>query len=175
MEVLFEKEVCAYLRLPSIPKKVHNGRDSFSRGVAVVSLHTGYEAYAVASFDAEKDEKPRIVKVFSQEPFTQILRVYIVPQYMDVDDIRDADLDDESKKRAEELAKEAKEIEDEGVEEETKEPENEYFFDHIKDDDMARAYIAAYNKTNKIKGRVPKTHEGLVMRLSVIYAETNKK
>lgn len=173
--IQFKREIIDYLRLPSIPLKEWDGKSSFKNCVAVVFLSTGYEAYAVASFDAENDNEPRIMKVFSQEPFTQILRVYIVPQYMDVDDIRDADLDDESKKRAEELAKEAKEIEDEGVEEETKEPENEYFFDHIKDDDMARAYIAAYNKTNKIKGHMPKTHEGLVMRLSVIYAETNKK
>ena len=173
--IFFEKEICEALRLPSIPKKKWDGRSSFCRCVAVVTLITGDEAYAVASYEAEKDAEPRIVKVFSQEPFNKVGDIFIVPQYMDVYDIKDADLDDESKKRAEELAKEAKEIEDEGVEEETKEPENEYFFDHIKDDDMARAYIAAYNKANKIKGRVPKTHEGLVMRLSVIYAETNKK
>jgi hypothetical protein len=173
--VFFENEICEALRLPKIPKKKWDGKSSFNKCVAVISLSYGGKAYAVASYDSEKDEKPRIVKVFSQEPFCDVLEVFIVPQYMDVEDIKDADLDDESKKRAEELAKEAKEIEDEGVEEETKEPENEYFFDHIKDDDMARAYIAAYNKANKIKGRVPKTHEGLVMRLSVIHAETNKK
>lgn len=173
--IQFKREIIDYLRLPNIPLKEWDGKSSFKNCVAVVLLSTGYEAYVVASFDAEKDEKPRVVKVFSQEPFSAITKVFIVPQYMDVEDIKDADLDDESKKRAEELAKEAKEIEDEGVAEEVKEPENEYYFSHIKDDDMARAYIAAYNKTNKIKGRVPKTHEGLVMRLSVIYAETNKK
>ena len=173
--IQFEREIIDYLRLPSIPLKEWDGKSSFKNCVAVVFLSTGYEAYAVASFDAENDDEPRIMKVFSQEPFTQILRVYIVPQYMDVDDIKDADLDDESKKRAEELAKEAKEIEDEGAQEEVKEPENEYWFGHIHSDEEAASYIAAYNKTNKIKGRVPKTHEGLVMRLSVIYAETNKK
>lgn len=173
--IQFKREIIDYLRLPNIPLKEWDGKSSFKNCVAVVLLSTGYEAYVVASFDAEKDDKPRVVKVFSQEPFSAITKVFIVPQYMDVEDIKDADLDDESKKRAEELAKEAKEIEDEGVQEEVKEPENEYFFDHIKDDESAAAYIAAYNKANKIKGRVPKTHEGLVMRLSVIYAETNKK
>ena len=173
--IQFKREIIDYLRLPNIPLKEWDGKSSFKNCVAVVSLSTGYEAYAVASFDAEKDEKPRIVKVFSQEPFSTSTKVFIVPQYMDVEDIKNADLDDESKERAEELAKEAKEIEDEGVEEEVKEPENEYYFDHIKDDEAAAAYIAAYNKANKIGGRVPKTHEGLVMRLSVIYAETNKK
>lgn len=173
--ILFEKEICGALRLPSIPKKKWDKKSSFTKCVAVVKTISGLDVYAVASFDAEKDSEPRIVKVFSQEPFNEIGDIFIVPQYMDVEDIKDADLDDESKKRAEELAKEAKEIEDEGVEEEVKEPENEYWFDHIHSDDEAASYIAAYNKTNKIKGRVPKTHEGLVMRLSVIYAETNKK
>lgn len=173
--IQFENEICKALRLPSIPKKKWDKKSGFRNCVAVVKTISGIEVYAVASYDPEKDNEPRIVKVFSQEPFNEVGDIFIVPQYMDVDDIRDADLDDESKKRAEELAKEAKEIEDEGAEEEVKEPENEYYFSHIKDDDMARAYIAAYNKTNKIKGKVPKTHEGLVMRLSVIYAETNKK
>jgi hypothetical protein len=173
--IQFKREIIDYLRLPSIPLKEWDGKSSFKNCVAVVLLSTGYEAYVVASFDAEKDKEPRVVKVFSQEPFSEITKVFIVPQYMDVEDIKDADLDDESKKRAEELAKEAKEIEDGGIAEEVKEPENEYWFDHIHSDEEAASYIAAYNKANKMRGKVPKTHEGLVMRLSVIYAETNKK
>lgn len=169
-----EKEVLAYLRLPSIPKKEWDNKSSFSKGVAVLTLVYGGQTYAVATFDNEKDVTPRILKVFSPERFTVIEKIFIVPEYMDVDDIKDADLDEESKKRAEELASEAKEIEDDGVEEETRLPENEYFFDHIHSDEEARAYIEAYNKSNRIRGRVPKSHEGLVMRLSVIYAETNK-
>lgn len=173
--VLFEKEICEFLRLPSIPKKEWNGQMSFKNCVAVVKTLSGFEAYAVASFDAEKDEKPRVVKVFGQEQFSDVEKVYVVPEYMDVDDIKDADLDDESKKHAEELAKEAKEIENEGVEE-VKLPEHEYFFPQITSDEQAAAFIASYNKTNKLKkAKVPKTHEGLIMRLSVIYSETNKK
>lgn len=171
----FENEICEALRLPKIPKKKWDGKSSFKNCVAVVRTISGIEVYAVASYEADKDSEPRVVKVFSQEPFSGVGDIFIVPQYMDVEDIKDADLDDESKKRAEELAKEAKEIEDEGVEEDAKEPENEYWFDHVHSDEEAASYIAAYNKANKIKGRVPKTHEGLVMRLSVIYAETNKK
>lgn len=172
--VKFEKEVCEYLRLPAVPKKEWDGKSGFRNCVAVVKTITGDEAYAVASYNPEKETSPNVKKVFSQETFTGIEKVLIVPEYMDVDNIKNADLDDESKKRAEELAKEAAEIENSGVEEETVIPENEYFFDHIHNDEEARAYIAAYNRTNKIKGKIPKTHEGLVMRLSVIYSETNK-
>lgn len=173
--VLFEKEICEALRLPSIPKKKWDGKSRFKKCVAVVKTISNVEVYAVASFDSEKDKEPRIVKVFSQEPFDKVGDIFIVPQYMDVEDIQNADLDEESKKRAEELANEAKEIEDEGVAEEVKEPENEYYFDHIHSDEEAAAFIASYNKTNKLRARVPKTHDGLIMRLSVIYAETNKK
>lgn len=170
-----EKDVLSYLRLPSLPKKSWDGKTSFRNCVAVVRLSDEDCAYAVASFDEEKDDAPRITKVFSQEPFFEVIKVLLVPEYMDVEDIQNADLDDESKKRAKELAEEAKEIENEGVESETDEPENEYYFDHIKSDEEAAAFIAAYNKSNKLRARVPKTHEGLIMRLSVIWDETNRK
>lgn len=169
-----EKDVLEYLRLPSIPKKQWDKKSSFTKGVAILQLVYEGQTYAVATFDREKDVTPRIVKVFSQERFTVVGDIFVVPEYMEVGDIRNADLDDESKKNAERLAEEAKEIEDEGTEAESHLPENEYYFDHIHSDEEAAAYIAAYNKSNKIRGRVPKTHEGLVMRLSVIYAETNK-
>ena len=172
--VNYENEICAFLRLPSIPKKEWDGKSPFRGCVAIIDTKTGGEAYAVASFNPDNETEPRVTKVFSQEPFTRIKKVFIVPEYMNVDNIKTADLDEESKKRAEELAKEAEEVEMSGVEEEPNVPENEYFFDHIHNDEEARAYIASYNKTNKIKGRVPKTHDGLVMRLSVIYAESNK-
>lgn len=173
--VLFEKEVCEALRLPSIPKKKWDSKSSFSKCVAVVNTLSGLQAYAVASFDADKEEKPRIVKVFSQEPFNEVVDVFVVPEYMNIEDIKDADLDDESKKRAEELAKEAHEIEEEGVEDGVKAPEHEYYFEHITNDDEAAAFIKSYNQTNKLRARVPKTHDGLIMRLSVIWSETNKQ
>lgn len=174
--VNFEKEVLAYLNLPSIPRKEWNGKDSFDNGVAVVSLSTGGEAYAVASFNPEKgDTKPQVKKVFSGEPFAEIIQVYIVPSYMETD-MTNADLDEESKKKAEEIISEAKEIENEGTELETPDMENEnpYLFDFIHNDEEAVAYIEAYNKKNKISGRIPSKHDAIIMRLSVIYADENK-
>lgn len=172
--VLFEKEICEHLRLPSIPKKEWDGKSAFSKGVAIVKTSLGNEVYVVAGFNPEKDEKPRVLKVFAQEPFGAIEKIYVIPDYMETD-IKNADLDEESKKHAEILAKEAEEVENNGVEESVALPSNEYFFDHIHNDDEARAYIASYNRSNKIKGKVPKTHEGLVMRLNVIWSESQKK
>ena len=175
--VYFENEICEALRLPKIPRKKWDGKSSFRNCVAVVKTSTGIEVYAVASFDSEKDEKPRIVKVFCQEPFNEIGDIFIVPTYMNVEDIKDADLDEESKKRAEELAKEAKEIENEGTSEEVTDISKlpEWIFDHIKNRDEAEAYLKSYRKTNKIKGALPKTEENLKLALYVIYTEMQNK
>lgn len=175
-KVLFEKEVLAYLNLPSIPKKEHDGKSAFDNGVAVVSLMTGHKGYAVASYNPEKgDIKPRIKKVFGSEPFSDVEKVYLVPNYMETD-MTDADLDAESKKKANEIINEASEIENEGVElEPPTMPENEYFFDFLHSDEEAMAFIEAYNKKNKINARVPQKHDSILMRLAVIYADENKK
>ena len=61
--VEYEKEVIAYLNIPSIPKKEWNQQDSFQNGVAIVSLSLGRLAYAVCTFDKETDKEPRIKKV----------------------------------------------------------------------------------------------------------------
>lgn len=176
MAVLFEKEIIAALGLPSIPKREWDGKSSFDKGVAVVTLRSDFLAYAVAKFDAETDKSPRIVKVFANEPFHDVKQIFVVPNYIvDEKEVPQMDLDEVSKKRAEELLKEAKDIETEGVEDEIKLPDNEYYFDNIKNDDEARAFIQNYNSRNRIKGRIPTTHEGLVMRLSVIYSELSKK
>lgn len=174
--ILFEKEVCAFLDLPSIPKKLHDNKSGFAKGVAVVRLRSGYDAYAVASFDPEKNEKPIINKVFCGEQFTEIIRIYVVPDYMDVENIKNADLDDESKKKAEEIINEAKEIEEDGAELESPltNNENPYFFDHIHNDEEAIAFIESWNKKNKIHGNTPKKHDTILMRLAVIYSELNK-
>ena len=175
MEILFEKDVCKYLNLPSIPKKAWDGKEPFEKGVAIIDLGFDNKGYAVARFNPEKEQKPNIVKVFTGEPFYNIEKIFIVPEYMETD-VKDADLDDESKKKAEELAKQAEEIENkdniESVESEA--PENPYYFDNITNDEEAIAFIAAYNQKNGIKGAVPKKHETILMRLSVIYADTAK-
>ena len=174
-KILFEKEVCSFLDLPSIPKKLHDGESGFTKGVAVVKLRSGIEAYAVATFDPEKNEKPIITKVFSGEQFTEIVSIFVVPDYMNVDDIKNADLDTESKKKAEEIINEAKEIEDDGAEvTPLTNNDNPYFFDFIHNDDEAIAFIESWNKKNKIHGNVPKKHETILMRLAVIYSESNK-
>ena len=176
--IKYEQEICEYLRIPSIPKKEWNKKDSFKNGVAVIVTMGGQEAYAVASYDATRYTSgvADIVKVFGGEPFTCIKKVFVVPSYMDNMDAKDMDLDDESKKRAEELAKEAEVIEKEGVEDDAPAmPENEYFFDHIHNDEEGRAYIEAYNKANHLRAGLPKKHETIVMRLGVIWAEQNKK
>lgn len=175
-KILFEKEVLDYLSLPSIPKKLWDGVSSFSRGVAILCHRGGYDGYGVCSFDADHERKPRIVKVFGQDPFRVIDSIFVVPSYMSsIDDVVDMDLDDSSKEKAELLLKEAYELEHEGVDDDVLGlPKHEYYFDNIKNDDEARAFIKSWNQRNRIKGRIPKSHEGLVMRLSVIYSEMEK-
>lgn len=172
MEILFEKEVCKFLNIPSIPKKAWDKKSPFVSGVAIVNMNFGRKGYAVARFDAEKEKEPNIIKVFASEQFYGIDEIFVVPEYMDVD-VDKADLDDESKKKAEELAQQAEEIENEGKED-FKEPENPYYFDNITNDEEAIAFIQAYNQKNGIKGAVPKKHDTILMRLSVIFADSQK-
>lgn len=174
MQVLFEKEICDYLSLPSIPRKKWDGKSSFEKGVATVNVGFDRLAYAICKFDSTKDATPRVVKVFSSERFGEIKEIFIVPSYMNTE-LADADLDEKSKEKAEELLEEAKELETASKEPEMKEPENEYFFDHIHNDDEAIAFITSFNKKNGIRGNVPTKHDTIVMRLSVIHSELNKK
>lgn len=174
--IRFENEICSYLQLPSIPKKKWDGKSSFNVGVAVLRMALGDLGYAVCTFDAESDAQPRVKKCFAVEPFRSIEEIYIVPNYMEVD-VENADLDDESKKAAMRLAEEAKELsneaEDEGMKEMKELPE--YFFDFIHNDEEGRAYIQSYNSRNKIRGKIPTTHDGIVTRLAVIYSDRPQK
>lgn len=173
----YEKEVCDYLRIPGIPLKEWNGKDSFTNGVGVVTTHSGRETYVVVSFDKERDidGKPRVIKVFDMEPFANITKVFVVPSYMDVIDDDDMDLDDESKENARKIAHEAIVEENTDGAGEIVMPDNEYLFDNIHSDEEARAFISAWNKANKIKGGIPTKHDSIVMRLSVIWAESQKE
>lgn len=176
MGIRFEKEVCQYLSLPSIPLKEWNGKTSFKDGVAVTKLLLGDLAYAVCTFNADTDKEPRIKKVFAEERFSGIYKIFVVPSYMDTKDIENADLDEQSKEAAERLAKETEELAETPENDEKVEmPENEYFFDHIHNDDEAIAFITAYNRDNNIRGSVPSKHETLVMRLGVIFNDMKKK
>jgi hypothetical protein len=63
----------------------------------------------------------------------------------------------------------------EGVEEKKVElPKNEYFFDHIHNDEEAIAFIKSWNKSNRIKGRIPTDHETILMKLSVMWADAQR-
>ena len=172
--ISFEKEVCSYLNIPSLPKKEWDGKSSFKNAVATIKLGGSSLAYAVASYDEAKDDAPRVVKSFMTEPFYGIDKIFVVPSYMDTD-VDNMDLDEQSKKAAEDLKKEADELENQGADETMEVPENEYCFDHIHNDEEAIAFIEAYNRENNIKGAIPKKHESIIARLTVIYAESLKK
>lgn len=177
-KILFEKEVCNYLNIPSIPLKEWNKKDSFKDGVAVTKLLLGDLAYAVCTFNADTDKEPRIKKVFAEERFSGIDKIFVVPSYMDTKDIENADLDEQSKEAAERLAKETEELTEtpeNDEEEKVNMPKNEYFFDHIHNDEEAIAFITAYNRDNNIRGAVPSKHETIVMRLGVIFNDIKKK
>lgn len=171
--IYFEKEICNHLSLPSIPKKEWDGKSSFKVGVAVTKLYSG-EAYAACTFDADVDEKPRVTKVFAQEIFYDIGKIFVVPSYMDVD-VDNADLDDESKKAAERLKQEGDELtgtNDIDIKEMQKLPE--WVFDHIHNMEEARAFLISYNQKHKIRGKVPANEETIKLRLLTIYNEMKK-
>lgn len=174
----FEKEVITYLNIPSIPKKEWNGKDSFQDGVAVINLTLNRQAFAVCTFNKDEDKSPRIKKVFCVEPFHSIEKVFVVPAYMD-NDTSDVDLDAESKKRAEQLAAEAQELENEGtVDEAVKEADKlpEWIFDEIHNMSEAQAWLKQYNIRNGIrKGKVPTSEETIKMRLYNIYMSNKKR
>ena len=176
--VEFEKEVIEYLNLPSLPKRVWDDLSSFQDGVAVVNLSLGRQAYAVCTFDKETDKEPRITKVFGVEPFGSIDKVFVVPAYMD-NDTSEVDLDAESKKRAEQLAAEASELENQGtVDEAIRNANNlpEWIFPEIENKEQAMAYLREYNRINRIKkGKVPTNEETIKMRLYNIYMSNKNR
>lgn len=177
METLFEKEVIKHLNLPSIPVKEWDGKSSFSKGVALLSLRGEREAYAVASFDADVDNKPNIVKVFGIEPFVNIKKVFVVPAYMTTEEeIKDMDLDEQSKKKVQQVLNEAKEIENEGTEDENPMANlPEWIFPEINSKQEAEAWLRNFQSRNKQKGRIPTTEENIKLRLYSIYTELHKK
>lgn len=176
----FEHEVTNYLSLPSIPKREYDGKMSFDKGVAVVELHDGRMAYAICSCNRDKGQmEPVVTKVFSDEPFKRICKVFIVPNYLTrEEDVVKMDLDDESKKKAKLLLDEAIEKENEGVNEGivTMESLPEWIFPEIGSKEEAEAWLRQYNKRNNIKrGRIPSSVENLKLRLFSIYTEQNNK
>ena len=171
MNVKFEKEICSFLNLPSIPLKEWDGETAFDKGVAIVKQAYDGQAYAVARFDPIKDAKPTIIKVFDSEPFFDIEKILVVPDYMETS-VETADLDEESKKKAEELAKQAEEIENENVVNTSTEDDlPEWIFDEIHSKEEAEAWLKAYNERNKIRGKIPTNEETIKLRLLAIHSE----
>lgn len=171
MGIRFEKEVCDYLKLPKLPVKEWDGKTAFDKGVAIVKLAFDEKAYAVAKFNPDVDSKPNVVKVFASETFFDIEKVFIVPDYMETN-VENADLDDESKKKAEELAKQAEEIENENVVNTSIEDDlPEWIFDEIHSKEEAEAWLKAYNERNKIRGKIPTNEETIKLRLLAIHSE----
>lgn len=178
-KILFEKEVCQMLNIPSIPLKTFKEINrSFKFGVAVTELYGDRLAYAVCTYDSENDKEPRIIKTFAREQYYSVKEIFVVPDYMD-NNVEETDLDEESKKAAERLAQEAAELEEgeDGIVKETEELEGEgdWVFPSIHSRDEAEAFLRDYNKRNKIGGRIPKTDENIKLRLMTIYAETKDK
>lgn len=176
--IQFEKEVIKALGLPSIPKKEWDGKSSFDKGVAVLKMRDEREAYGVCSFDSQTDKSPRIVKVFGIEPFTEIAKVLVVPSYMtSEDEVKDMDLDEQSKNKVEQILSEANELENEGVKSDVPAMDDlpEWVFDNIHDRKEAEAFLRRYNSINKIKGKLPQSEETLKLRLYSIYVEQQKK
>lgn len=173
----FENEIIEYLNLPSIPAKEWDRKTGFDKGVAVVKLLCGGEAYAACTYNPEKDNAPRVTKVFTLEQFNGIEKVLVVPSYMNsIEDVADMDLDEESKRKAEGLLKEAGELENEGSESTVTPMEElpEWIFPEIKGKEQAVAWLKRYNSSNKIKGNVSKNPEVIKLRLYAIYSEINK-
>jgi hypothetical protein len=85
-------------------------------------------------------------------------------------------LDEQSKKKVEQVLKEAREIENEGTNEENP-MENlpEWVFPEIENREQALAWLRRYNSMNKIKGKLPQSDETIKLRLYSIYTEMQNK
>lgn len=180
--IAFEQEVCKYLGLPSIPKREWDGESSFEKGVAIVETKDRKQSYAVceSGFLSSGTIFAKVTKVFSLEPFIEIIKVFVVPNYMStIDDVDGMDLDEASKKKAEQILQEAAELSGEGEEggDELKiENLPEWIFPEITNKEEAQAWLRQYNKSNKIRAnRVPSSEETLKLRLYSIYMEQHNK
>lgn len=169
--ILFFNEICEFLQIPSIPKKKWDGKQHFDKGVGVIKHYDGTESYAFVKYpDGNSDVN--VAKVFSEVQFYELKEIYIVPDYMnDISEVDKMDLDDTSKEHAKELLQQASFVDDLDSDFIA---DNEYYFDFIKNDEQAIAFIKAQNKKKRIRSRLPKTHEDIVMRLAVLFNEMKK-
>lgn len=168
-----ENEVCKHLAIPSIPKKEWDGKSHFKRGVGIVEMDDGNESCVVVRF-MDDDKEPCVIKTFDTFPFVRLKSVFVIPQYMVQPDYDNMNLEPQSVEKMKLLEQEAQELEQEDLSEDVEKKEHEYYFSHIHNDDEAKAYIKAYNKQNKINAKTPKSHQDILMRLSVIWMEEHR-
>lgn len=176
----FEKEVCAYLGLPSIPKRAWDGESPFEKGVAIVETGDGKQCYCACTCRVLDNGgyAAEVSKVFSLVPFVKVTDVFVVPNYMStVDDVAEMDLDDASKKKAEQLLQEAAELSGDMEEDDVPKIESlsEWIFPEISNKDEAQAWLRQYNKRNRIRAKVPSSTETIKLRLYSIYMEQYNK
>lgn len=177
-DMMYERDVLAYLNLPSLPRKEWDGESSFARGVCKLLMRSGRYAYGVCTFDVDAgDVYPRIVKVFGLEPFVDVEEIYVVPEYMATEsDVDDMDLDAESKEAVSAVLADAEELSSVGDEDAILDADdNEWVFDEIHDAEEARAWLKSWNESHKVKGALPKKDETLKLRLLAIRAEMDKE
>lgn len=164
-------EVCKYLGIPDIPKKLWNEKSSFDKGVCLLKCVDNSEIFGICSYNEEKGL--RVIKVFNSIPFTKIISVYPIPSYMD-DDIEQMEFDsDESTEAMEQLLKEKEEIVKKDVEK-PKIEDYEWGFPFIVNKEQAMAYLKEQYKKDKIKGAIPTKDEVLKAKLKVLYAKQQK-
>jgi hypothetical protein len=86
------------------------------------------------------------------------------------------DLDEQSKKKVQQVLDEAKEIENEGTKDENPMANlPEWIFSEIHSKEEAVAWLKNFQSRNKQKGRIPTTEENIKLRLFSIYSELQKK
>ena len=92
------------------------------------------------------------------------------------EEIKDMDLDEQSKKKVQQVLDEAKEMENEGTKDENPIANlPEWIFPEINSKEEAVAWLKNFQSRNKQKGRIPTTDENIKLRLFSIYSEMQKK
>lgn len=174
MNIKFEKEVLELFSLPSIPKKEWDCESSFSEGLAVAEFIDKTLGYVVVSYDAETQKKPAIKRVFDLAQIKSIdySKVLIIPEYMDIQNTEKWDLDEDSKKKAEAIIEEVKDLE--GKEKQKDVIEYEWVFPEIHNLEEAEAWVKHYRKTNKIKGKIPMGEDAIKNYLLVVNANMKR-
>jgi len=163
----FLEDVCGLLNIPKIPKKEWDGTTPFDSGVALVKRISGNKEYAICRYDPNKNSKPAIKKDFGMEPFTDIIKIWPIPDYMDTN-VDEMDLDEDSKDNMKSLLEEK---EEESVQtlvtvEDPLEKLPEWIYENIHNVQEAQAIIRQYGKA---KGKISSNEDVLKSKLYDLY------